>query len=45
MDGWLETPAYSDDGRTLTVIPFEETENYVDAVLRSETVYKDLYGL
>lgn len=45
VDGWLETPEYSDDGRTLKSIPYGETERYVDAVLRSETIYKDLYGL
>lgn len=40
---WLEDSRYSDDGKTLKKIPFEETEKYVKKVKHREKVYRDLY--
>ncbi len=40
---WLEDSRYSKDGKTLTKIPFEETENYVKKVRNREKIYRDLY--
>ncbi len=42
---WLEDPAYSADGKTLTHIPFEETANYVKRVLSAKERYQTLYGI
>ena len=35
IDGWIDTPEYSDDGITLKKIPFKETRNYVKRVMRA----------
>lgn len=43
VSSWLEDPAYSPDGKTLSVIPFEETEQYVSRVLQSKEMYDRLY--
>lgn len=40
---WLEDGAYSADGRTLTEIPYPETETYVQRVLKSRGMYDKLY--
>lgn len=40
---WLGNKEYSDDGRTLKKIPFEETENYVLRVFKTYDKYKELY--
>ncbi len=37
---WLKNPNYSIDGRTLASMPFKETSNYCEKVLK----YKRLYG-
>lgn len=37
---WLSNEKYSDDGKTLAVIPFKETENYVKKVSSAEKFYK-----
>ena len=42
---WLGDAAYSDDGKTLHTIPFEETRNYVTKVRRAQKIYQKLYGL
>lgn len=42
---WLQDPAYSDNGRDLRKIPFEETENYLKRIDRNYRVYKRAYGL
>lgn len=39
---WLEK--YSDDGKTLTTIPFRETSNYVKKVTARYEIYQDVYG-
>ena len=44
VDGWLQDPAYSADGRTLTVIPGENAKIYVERVLNYYEKYKEIYG-
>jgi len=41
---WLKDSKYSSDGKTLTVIPFEETDKYVKKVKTNYNVYMKLYG-
>lgn len=43
VNTWLSNSAYSSDGKTLDVIPFVETENYVKKVLRTQKIYKLIY--
>ncbi len=40
---WLDNPDYSDDGRRLNKIPFEETKNYVNRITDARKHYKKLY--
>lgn len=40
---WLADSQYSDDGKNLKKIPFEETENYVKKVFSSYERYKSIY--
>lgn len=40
---WLNDPRYSDDGKTLKHIPFEETRNYLDRVKKSYEIYSNKY--
>lgn len=40
---WLSDGRYSTDGKELDYIPFAETREYVDKVLKRERVYKFLY--
>lgn len=40
---WLEDEKYSPDGKTLTLIPIEETKNYVNKVIADFNTYKKLY--
>ncbi len=42
VEKWLASEEYSKDGR-LTNIPFEETKNYINRVLRFEETYETLY--
>ncbi len=42
VDSWLEDSNYSKNG-VLTRIPFEETRNYVETVLKMQEVYRKLY--
>ncbi len=42
---WLQNPEYSKDGKTLSVIPFKETENYIKKVSSAERFYKHLLRL
>lgn len=39
---WLENPEYSDDG-VLTNIPFRETREYVEKVMKAKDTYTQLY--
>lgn len=45
VDGWLKDPAYSADGRTLSVIPGENANTYVERVLNFYEKYKEIYGV
>ena len=45
VTNWLKDARYSADGKTLTVIPFEETEAYVRRVLQTQKRYQALYGI
>lgn len=42
---WLSDPAYSKDGKTLTHIPYAETENYVRRVINTQKKYQTLYNI
>lgn len=44
VDGWLADSACSSDGRTLTKIPYKETESYVKKVEHAMDMYKKIYG-
>lgn len=41
--GWLQDGRYSEDGISLSAIPYEETENYVRKVMEAYKNYTDLY--
>ncbi|MDR0913732.1 MAG: lytic transglycosylase domain-containing protein [Oscillospiraceae bacterium] len=40
---WLQNPQYSNDGVTLSDIPYNETRNYVEKVMNAKAKYKELY--
>lgn len=40
---WLKNKEYSDDGKTLKKIPFPSTAQYVENVMKTKQIYKDLY--
>lgn len=42
---WLENDAYSDDGKTLHTIPYDETRSYVKRVATSRKIYQKYYHL
>ncbi|MBO4366513.1 MAG: lytic transglycosylase domain-containing protein [Clostridia bacterium] len=44
VQNWLSNPAYSSDGKTLDVIPFQETARYVQKVKRARRAYEILYS-
>ena len=41
---WLKNPEYSDDGKTLKVIPYDDTRYHVKKVMEYYKEYKELYG-
>lgn len=43
VDSWLLRKEYAKNGKDLQVIPFPETEKYVNLVLKNETIYAYLY--
>ena len=43
VKSWLADKYYSDDGKTLKYIPFEETRNYVERVNSAAEKYRVLY--
>lgn len=43
VSGWLADPEYSSDGETLDVIPYSDTNWYVNKVLETKEIYKNLY--
>lgn len=44
VDGWLQNPEYSSDGKTLDVIPFDSTRIYVERVLKYYEKYEEIYA-
>ena len=40
---WLQSSEYSADGKSLSQIPFKETSQYTDKVLRNYRKYRELY--
>ena len=44
VQGWLEDPEYSSDGKTLDKIPYSDTNWYVTKVLETRDMYEKLYG-
>lgn len=43
VDNWLRDTDYSQNGKDLDNIPFEETEEYVEKVEKTQGVYETLY--
>ena len=43
VNKWLKDKQYSTDGKKLENIPFKETSNYVDTVIKRMNIYKKLY--
>lgn len=43
VNAWLKNPNISKDGAAIDNIPYEETRNYVDAVLKNYDNYSKLY--
>ncbi|HEX2924864.1 MAG TPA: lytic transglycosylase domain-containing protein [Ruminiclostridium sp.] len=41
---WLKDPEISADGKNLSIIPFQETENYVGRIQKYYKMYKKLYA-
>ena len=43
VKAWLKNPEYCSDGKTLTKVPYAETEKHVEKVLDAEDKYKKIY--
>ena len=43
VDKWLKNSEYADGKGGLKDIPFPETKNYVDGVVKAQKIYKELY--
>ena len=43
VDSWLSSSEYSSDGKTLSVIPYHETDEYVKKVENTKKMYKEIY--
>lgn len=43
VDKWLADKKYSDDGKELNLIPFDETRKYVERIEQYKQIYKRLY--
>lgn len=43
VNEWLSDPQYSDDGKTLLAVPYDETDNYRKKVAQNKSIYKELY--
>ncbi len=41
---WLKDERYSHDGKTLYEIPFKNTKNYVNKVIKTKNIYSKLYN-
>lgn len=40
---WLQNEEYCEDGKFLKKIPFKETEQYIEKVLKNYEIYKNIY--
>ena len=45
VKNWLKNPDYSSDGRTVDVIPYDDTRYYVNKVKQTAQIYEKLYDL
>lgn len=45
VDKWLKDKSFSQNGRTLDVIPFPETKKFVERINRNRSIYMKLYNL
>ena len=43
VNKWLQDERYSTDGKSLQIIPYEETKNYVDKIKKSYKYYKNKF--
>ena len=43
VNKWLSNKKYSDDGRNLKEIPFKETKEYVEKVIKNREMYEKIY--
>ena len=43
VDKWLKNEEYSEDGKTLSDIPFPSTKKYVTKVIETKKIYEKLY--
>lgn len=43
VNKWLQNEEYCEDGKELKKIPFKETEQYIEKVLKNYEVYKNVY--
>ncbi len=43
VNDWLSNPNYSDDGKTLHTVPYNETKNYLRKIKRDAKVYRIYY--
>lgn len=44
VDSWLSDPSCSSDGITLTSVPYEETERYIERIEKAYEMYEALYS-
>lgn len=44
VEEWLDDSRYTKDGRTLSVIPYNETADYVRKVREAKEMYRKIYG-
>lgn len=42
---WLQNPEYSEDGTTLSKVPYKETDNHIKKVLKTKDIYIKLYNM
>lgn len=43
INEWLDDPEYSSDGEHLDVIPYADTKHYVNKIVDTIAIYKELY--
>lgn len=45
VDSWLSDTKYSADGKTLSTIPYHETQEYVKKVENTKKMYREIYNM